>query len=207
MGKKDRKAKANNQANNIKKAPQVVEQVKQDVPAARVEALDVNALPMGPIVRSLPNVQPTQTVVITEKAEKKKGYTDQELLSVQGSIGEGIVTEVTPKYVKIKTKNPINGLDITVLGYNQTAKFGKQVQFEFGLYMRKFTAENIKEVGNSTLSQLNGMPVLDVIYSSDFDGNMKAIGRSKDGKYVILQNGDNNSSVNSSFETVPNIRW
>jgi len=73
--------------------------------------------------------------------------------------------------------------------------------------MRKFTAEKVKEVGESTLSALNNIPVMEVIYSSDFDNNMKAIGTSKDGKYVILQNGDAGSTVNTSFETVPNIRW
>lgn len=185
MGKKDRKAKANNFTVSGKKAskpseqaPEVIEQVRQE---------------------------PVEPVVTTE--EKKKGYTDAELLGCVGETGTGVVTEVTPKYIKIKTKNPINGLDITVLGYNQKAKFGANVTFEFGLFMRKFTAEKVKEVGESTLSALNNIPVMEVIYSSDFDNNMKAIGRSKDGKYVILQNGDAGGSVNTSFETVPNIRW
>lgn len=190
MGKKDRKAKANNFTVSGKKAskpseqtPEIIEQVKQPVEEPKVE----------------------KTVEVTE--EKKKGYTDAELLGCVGETGTGVVTEVTPKYIKIKTKNPINGLDITVLGYNQKAKFGANVTFEFGLFMRKFTAEKVKEVGESTLSALNNIPVMEVIYSSDFDNNMKAIGRSKDGKYVILQNGDAGSTVNTSFETVPNIRW
>lgn len=132
-----------------------------------------------------------QEKLIVQEAKKpvEKKISPMEMVQYIDSEAFGKVTEVASEYAKIQTVHPITGKVLTVLT-KEKVKFGKDVKFKFDMYMSKYTAVNVEEIGeNTVLAALVNVPLVDVMYSSDFKGTeTNLIGRTKDGKYVVIGN-------------------
>lgn len=133
--------------------------------------------------------EPVKSVVPEVKKPADYKVHPMEMVQYIGSEAFGKVTEVAPEYAKIQTVHPITGKVLTVLT-KEKVKFGKDVKFKFDMYMSKYTAVNVEEIGeNTVLAALVNVPLVDVMYSSDFKGTeTNLIGRTKDGKYVVIGN-------------------
>lgn len=133
--------------------------------------------------------EPVKLVVQEVKKPIEKKISPMEMVQYIGSEAFGKVTEVASEYAKIQTVHPITGKVLTVLT-KEKVKFGKDVKFKFDMYMSKYTAVSVEEIGeNTVLAALVNVPLVDVMYSSDFKGTeTNLIGRTKDGKYVVIGN-------------------
>lgn len=147
--------------------------------------------------------EPVKPVVQEVKKPVEKKISPMEMVQYIGSEGFGKVTEVTTDYAKIQTIHPITGKVLTVLT-KEKVKFGKDVKFTFDMYMSKYTAVKVEEIGeNTVLAALVNVPLVDVMYSSDFKGTeTNLIGRTKDGKYVVI--GNDVTPTSGGTEVQPN---
>jgi hypothetical protein len=186
----------------IKTAPEVIE-VAGKSPVKTIITTKQAVTP--PVVVKAP--EPTKEVIIepvTPEVKKpvEKKISPMEMVQYIGSEAFGKVTEVATEYAKIQTVHPITGKVLTVLT-KEKVKFGKDVKFKFDMYMSKYTAVSVEEIGeNTVLAALVNVPLVDVMYSSDFKGTeTNLIGRTKDGKYVVI--GNDVATTSGSTEVQP----
>lgn len=171
----------------IKTTPEVVEVAGKS--SVKIVITTKQAVTPPEVKVPEPIKEVVKPVIPESKKPVEKKISPMEMVQYIGSEGFGKVTEVATEYAKIQTVHPITGKVLTVLT-KEKVKFGKDVKFTFDMYMSKYTAIKVEEIGeNTVLAALVNVPLVDVMYSSDFKGTeTNLIGRTKDGKYVVIGN-------------------
>lgn len=138
-------------------------------------------------VKAKPVVEPKATPIV------KEAYNYAQFV---GNKSTGTVTEVAKSYIKIKTINPLNQQDVTILAVGDTNfKEGNIVSFQFDVFRGKLSACNAVIIGNDTvLTELGKLevPIVAVEYSANLKKEQlkNVSGKSIDGKFVVLNVGN-----------------